>query len=175
MSAPEPAPSEWRGRFFEDFEVGQSFRSRFGRTITETDNVWFTALTHNTNPVHFDAEFAAGTRFGERLVNSCFTLSLVVGLSVPDTSENATANLAWDSVRLPNPVFHGDTIWVESEVLEVRRSNSRPTVGIIGIRTRGINQRKEVVCEYRRSFMVYSREAPEVASHFPGTETEWGV
>ena len=86
MSAPEPAPSEWRGRFFEDFEVGQSFRSRFGRTITETDNVWFTALTHNTNPVHFDAEFAAGTRFGQRLVNSCFTLSLVVGLSVPDTS-----------------------------------------------------------------------------------------
>jgi itaconyl-CoA hydratase len=176
MSAPEPAASEWRGRFFEDFEVGQSFRSRFGRTITETDNVWFTALTHNTNAVHFDAEFAASTRFGQRLVNSCFTLSLVVGLSVPDTSENATANLKWESVRLPNPVFHGDTIWVESEILEVRRSNSRPTVGIIGIRTRGINQRKEVVCEFRRSFMVYSRDAPEVVNRsFPATEEPWGV
>jgi acyl dehydratase len=176
MTAPEPAPREWRGRFFEDFEVGQSFQSRFGRTVTETDNVWFTALTHNTNAVHFDAEFAASTRFGQRLVNSCFTLSLVVGLSVPDTSENATANLQWDSVRLPNPVFHGDTIWVESEVLEVRRSNSRPTVGIIGIRTRGINQRSEVVCEYRRSFMVYSRDAPEVANRsFPITEEPWGV
>jgi itaconyl-CoA hydratase len=175
MSAPAPAPAEWRGRFFEDFEVGQQFRSRFGRTITETDNVWFTALTHNTNPVHFDTEFAKTTRFGKLLVNSCFTLSLVVGLSVPDTSENATANLAWDTVRLPNPVFHGDTIYVESEVLAVRRSNSRPTVGIVEIRTRGINQRTEVVCEYRRSFMVYSRDAPEAASRFPVTDAPWGV
>jgi acyl dehydratase len=175
MSAPAPAPLEWRGRFFEDFEVGQVFRSRFGRTITETDNVWFTALTHNTNPVHFDAEFAAATRFGQRLVNSCFTLSLVVGLSVPDTSENATANLAWETVRLPNPVFHGDTIFVESEILGVRRSSSRPTVGIVEIRTRGVNQRTEVVCEYRRSFMVYSRDAPEAASRFPETAEPWGV
>jgi acyl dehydratase len=175
MSAPPPAPEEWRGRFFEDFEVGQRFRSRFGRTITETDNVWFTALTHNTNPVHFDAEYAAATRFGQRLVNSCFTLSLVVGLSVADTSENATANLEWQTVRLPSPVFHGDTIWVESEVLAVRRSTSRPTVGIIEIRTRGINQRAEVVCEFRRSFMVYSRDAREAESRFPATDTAWGV
>jgi itaconyl-CoA hydratase len=175
MSAPAPAPADWRGRFLEDFEVGQQFRSRFGRTITETDNIWFTALTHNTNPVHFDAEFARSTRFGKLLVNSCFTLSLVVGLSVPDTSENATANLAWDTVRLPNPVFHGDTIYVESEILAVRRSNSRPTVGIVEIRTRGINQRTEVVCEYRRSFMVYSRDAPEAASRFPVTDEPWGV
>ena len=106
----------WNGRFFEDFEVGDVYQHPLGRTITTTDNAWFSLLTQNTNPVHFDAEFAAGTRFGQRLVNSCFTLSLVVGLSVPDTSENATANLAWDSVRLPNPVFHGDTIWVESEL-----------------------------------------------------------
>jgi itaconyl-CoA hydratase len=175
MSAPPPAPEEWRGRFFEDFEVGQRFRSRFGRTITETDNVWFTALTHNTNPVHFDAEFAAGTRFGQRLVNSCFTLSLVVGLSVADTSENATANLEWHTVRLPSPVFHGDTIWVESEVLAARRSTSRPTVGIIEIRTRGINQRAEVVCEFRRSFMVYGRDAPEAERRFPSTDAAWGV
>ena len=175
MSAPPPAPEEWRGRFFEDFEVGQRFRSRFGRTITETDNVWFSALTHNTNPAHFDAEYAAGTRFGQRLVNSCFTLSLVVGLSVADTSENATANLEWHTVRLPSPVFHGDTIWAESEVLAVRRSTSRPTVGIIEIRTRGINQRTEVVCEFRRSFMVYSRDAPEAESRFPITDAAWGV
>jgi acyl dehydratase len=175
VTAPAPAPAEWRGRFLEDFEVGQRFRSRFGRTVTETDNVWFTALTHNTNPVHFDDEFAAATRFGQRLVNSCFTLSLVVGLSVPDTSENATANLEWHTVRLPNPVFHGDTIWAESEVLATRRSASRPTVGIVEIRTRGINQRTEVVCEYRRSFMIYSREAPEAASRFPETDAAWGV
>jgi acyl dehydratase len=175
MSAPPPAPEEWRGRFFEDFEVGQRFRSRFGRTITETDNVWFSVLTHNTNPVHFDAEYAASTRFGQRLVNSCFTLSLVVGLSVADTSENATANLEWHTVRLPGPVFHGDTIWAESEVLAVRRSTSRPTVGIIEIRTRGINQRAEVVCEFRRSFMVYSRDAPEAESRFPITDTAWEV
>ena len=175
MSAPPPAPEEWRGRFFEDFEVGQRFRSRFGRTITETDNVWFSALTHNTNPVHFDAEYAAGTRFGQRLVNSCFTLSLVVGLSVADTSENATANLERHTVRLPSPVFHAATICAESEVLAVPRTPSRPTVGIIEIRTRGINQRAEVVCEFRRSFMVYSRDAPEAESRFPITDAAWGV
>src|SRR5215217_1997928 len=115
-----------------------------------------------TMRVHLSAEFAAGTRFGRILVNSCLTLSLVVGLSVPDTSENATANLSWEGISLPNPVFVGDTLWAESEVLERRESRSRPTVGIVGVRTRGINQRREVVCEYRRSFMVYKRDAPEV-------------
>ena len=169
----EPAPKTWSGRFFEDLEVGDVYRSRLGRTISETDNTWFTLLTCNTNQVHFNREFAERTRFGQLLVNSCLTLSIVVGLSVPDTSENATANLSWEGISLPNPVFVGDTIWAESEVLERRESRSRPTVGIVGVRTRGINQRREVVCEYRRSFMVYKRDAPEVADGFPATETPW--
>jgi itaconyl-CoA hydratase len=169
------APKEWRGRFFEDFEVGDVFRSRLGRTVTETDNVWFTCLTMNTNQVHFNAPFAERTRFGRPLVNSTFTLALVAGLSVPDTSENAAANLGWTDIKLPNPVFVGDTIWVESEILDLRESRSRPNVGIVGVRTRGINQGREVVVEYRRSFMIYKRDAAEVADAFPITDAEWTV
>jgi itaconyl-CoA hydratase len=169
------APKEWRGRFFEDFEVGDVFRSRLGRTVTETDNVWFTCLTMNTNQVHFNTPFAERTRFEQPLVNSTFTLALVAGLSVPDTSENAAANLGWTDIKLPNPVFVGDTIWVESEILELRESRSRPNVGIVTLRTRGINQRREVVVEYRRSFMLYKRSAPEVADTFPVTDAEWTV
>ncbi len=105
------------------------------------------------------------------LVNSCLTLSIVV----PDTSENATANLSWDAISLPSPVFVGDPLWAESEVLERRESRSRPTVGIVGVRTRGINQRREVVCEYRRSFMVHKRDAPEVTGGFPDTDVAWAV
>jgi itaconyl-CoA hydratase len=175
MSEHVDAPKEWRGRFLEDIDVGDIYRSRIGRTISETDNTWFTLLTCNTNQVHFNSEFASGTRFGRLLVNSCLTLSLVVGLSVPDTSENATANLSWDAISLPNPVFVGDTLWAESEVLSKRPSDSRPTVGIVGIRTRGINQRREVVIEYRRSFMVYRRDAPEVAGGFPVTRAQWSI
>jgi itaconyl-CoA hydratase len=169
----ELAAKTWRGRFYEDLDVGDVYRSRIGRTISETDNTWFTLLTCNTNQVHFNEEFAKGTRFGRLLVNSCLTLSIVVGLSVPDTSENATANLSWDAISLPNPVYVGDTVWAESEVLEKRESRSRPSVGIVGIRTRGINQRREVVVEYRRSFMVYKRDAPEVLDGFPGTDDTW--
>jgi itaconyl-CoA hydratase len=172
---PAVAPKEWRGRFFEDFEVGDVFRSRLGRTVTETDNVWFTCLTMNTNQMHFNTPFAERTRFGRQLVNSTFTLALVAGLSVPDTSENAAANLGWTDIKLPNPVFVGDTLWVESEILELRESRSRPNVGIVGLRTRGINQRREVVVEYRRSFMLYKRDAPEVADMFPVTDAEWTV
>jgi itaconyl-CoA hydratase len=175
MSEQAQAPKVWRGRFFEDLEIGDVYRSRIGRTISETDNTWFTLLTCNTNQVHFNKEFAEGTRFGRLLVNSCLTLSIVVGLSVPDTSENATANLSWDKISLPNPVFAGDTIWAESEVLAKRESQSRPTVGIVGIRTRGINQRREVVVEYERSFMVYRRDAPEVTGGFPETDADWTV
>ena len=156
MSA-APAPAEWRGRFFEDFEVGQVFRSRFGRTITETDNVWFTALTHNTNPVHFDAEFARRTRFGRLLVNSCFTLSLVVGLSVPDTSENATANLAWETVKLPNPVFHGDTLRAHTRIISKRESKSRPGQGPVEFEHTATNQRGEVVASCRRTGLMLGR------------------
>lgn len=104
------APKIWRGRFFEDIDVGDVYEGRLGKTITETDNQWFTLLTLNTNQMHFNDEYAKGTRFGKPLVNSCFTLSLVAGMTVPDTSENATANLGWTDIKLPNPVFVGDTL-----------------------------------------------------------------
>jgi itaconyl-CoA hydratase len=168
-----PAPKEWRGRFLEDFEPGDRFRSRLGRTVLDADNVWFTCLTMNTNQVHFNAEFAARTRFGKPLVNSCLTLSLVVGLSVADTSENGTANLAWDDIKLPNPVFVGDTLWAESEILDVRPSKSNDDVGIVSLRTRGLNQRGETVIEFRRTFMAYRRSAEAVQDGFPQPVEEW--
>ena len=121
----------------------------------------------NTNQVHFNSEFAAGTQFGQTLVNSTLTLALVTGLSVPDTSENATANLGWSEVTLPAPVFVGDTLWAESEVLAKRDSTTKPSVGIVTIRTRGVNQRAETVIEFTRTFMIYRRSAPEAQSLFP--------
>ena len=169
------APKAWRGRFYEDFEVGDVFRSRFGRTITETDNVWFTCLTMNTNQVHFNVPFAEGTRFGRPLVNSTFTLALVTGMTVPDTSENAAANLAWTDIKLPHPVFAGDTLWAESEITDLRESSSNPSVGIVTMRSRGVNQRREVVIEFQRTFMVYKRDASEVEDAFPGTDADWTV
>lgn len=169
------APKVWRGRFYEDFDVGDVFTSRIGRTITDVDNIWFTCLTMNTNPLHFDAHYAGRTRWGKLLVNSTLTLAIVTGLTVPDTSEHAAANLAWTDIKLPNPVFAGDTIWAESEILEKRESRSDPHVGIVSMRSRGINQRREVVCEFRRTFMVYKRTAPEAEPSFPSTDTEWGV
>jgi acyl dehydratase len=168
--AGERAPKAWRGRFFEDFDVGDRFRSRTGRTITDADNVWFTCLTMNTNQIHFNVPHAARTRFGRPLVNSAFTLALVTGLTVPDTSEHAAANLAWDAIQLPKPVFVGDTLWAESEILETRESRTNPHVGIVTMRCRGINQRREVVIEFTRTFMVYRRTAPEAADLFPGTD-----
>jgi itaconyl-CoA hydratase len=167
------APKEWRGRFFEDFAVGDVYRSRIGRTISEADNTWFTTLTMNTNQVHFNAEFAQRTRFGRLLVNSCLTLSLVTGLSVADTSENGAANLSWTDIELPNPVFVGDTLWAQSEILDTRPSRSNPSVGIVSLRTRGINQRGETVIEYRRAFMAYTRDAPEAADGFPVPLAPW--
>jgi itaconyl-CoA hydratase len=172
---PVPAPKAWRGRLFEDFAVGDVFRSRFGRTVTESDNLLVTCLTMNTNPVHFEVPYAEGTRFGQILVNSTLTLALVTGLSVPDTSENATANLEWTEIKLPAPVFVGDTLWAESEILETRESRSNPDVGVITMRSRGINQRGEVVIEFRRVFMVYRRDAAAVRPRFPEPSTEWTV
>ena len=169
------APKEWRGRFFEDFTVGDVFRSRLGRTITDADNVWFTCLTMNTNQVHFNAPYAERTRFGRTLVNSTFTLALVTGLTVPDTSENATANLAWTDIKLPKPVFVGDTLWSESEILELRESQSNPSVGIVTMRCRGVNQNAEVVIEFRRTFMAYRRTAAETTSIFPKVAEPWTV
>jgi itaconyl-CoA hydratase len=152
--AQAPAPRQWDGRYFEDFEVGDVFRSRLGRTISEADNTWFTLLTMNTNQIHFNAEYAQSTEFGRPLVVSSLTLAIVLGLSVADTSENALANLGWDEIRLLHPVFAGDTLWSETEVLELRGSRSRPNCGIARVYTRGLNQRDEVVLDFRRSFLV---------------------
>ncbi|HEV8603227.1 MAG TPA: MaoC family dehydratase [Gaiellaceae bacterium] len=171
----QAAPKTWRGRFFEDFEIGDVYRSRLGRTITETDNIWFTCLTLNTNQIHFNTPYSQRTQFGKPLVNSAFTLALVTGLTVPDTSENAAANLEWTDIKLPKPVFAGDTIWAESEILALRESRSNPSVGIVTMRCRGINQHREVVIEFRRTFMLYKRRAPESAPAFPGTDTAWSV
>ena len=171
----QAAPKSWRGRFYEDFAVGDTFRSRLGRTITETDNIWFTCLTMNTNQIHFNVPYAERTQFGKPLVNSALTLALITGMTVPDTSENAAANLAWTDIKLPKPVFVGDTLWAESEILDLRESKSNPSVGIVSMRCRGINQRREVVIEFKRTFMVYKRDAPEAASAYPDTDTEWSV
>ena len=167
--------TQWRGRFLEDFTIGDVYRSRLGRTLEAVDNTWFTLLTMNTNQMHFNAPYAARTEFGRPLVVSTLTLAIVVGLSVADTSENAAANLGWDNIKLPKPVYAGDTIWAESEVLSVRESKSRPSCGIVGIRTRGINQRGEVVIEFTRSFLCFKRDAPEIVDVFPVTEENWTV
>jgi acyl dehydratase len=145
------------GRAFEDFQVGDRFDHPLGRTVLAADNVWFTLLTPNTNPIHFDAAYASRTEFGRPLVDSTFTLALVTGQSVGDLSQHAFANLGWDEVRLPHPVFEGDTIYSRSEVLAVRPSRSRPDVGIVTVRTEGVNQDGVVVVEFKRSFMVYRR------------------
>ncbi len=141
------------GRTYEELEVGAVYRSRFGRTVLEADNVWFTLLTLNTNPIHFDAQYAAQTEWKQPLVDSTFTLALVTGLSVVDVSERAV-NLGWREVALPAPVYAGDTIRAETEILAKRESRSRPGQGIVTVRTRGLNQRGEVVIEFERTVMV---------------------
>jgi itaconyl-CoA hydratase len=138
---------------YDELQVGATYRSRFGRTVLEADNVWFTLLTLNTNPIHFDAEYAATTEWKQPLVDSTFTLALVTGLSVIDVSERGV-NLGWKDVRLPAPVFAGDTLRAETEILSKRGSKSRAGQGIVTVRTRGLNQRGEVVIEFERSIMV---------------------
>ena len=147
----------WTGRVFEDFAVGDVYEHPLGRTLLDADNIWFTCLTMNTNPIHFDAEYARRTEFGKPLMNSCFTLALVTGQSVTDLTQNAVANLGWDEVRLPHPVFEGDTIYARSEVLEARESKSRPAVGIVRVKTTGVNQDGTPVIEFKRTFMVWKR------------------
>jgi acyl dehydratase len=150
------------GRYFEDFKVGDVYRHPMGRTLSETDNTWFTLLTCNTNEIHFNADFAARTEFGKPLMNSCLTLALVTGLSVPDISRHLVANLGWDKVRLPAPVFAGDTIYAQSEVLETRPSKSRPGQGIVRVKSVGFNQGGAVVIEFERTVLVHSRQtAPD--------------
>lgn len=162
----------WRGRFFEDFAVGDVYPHPLGRTLTSSDNIWFTLLTQNTAALHFDHHYAAQTEFGKPLVNSTLTLSLVTGQSVTDISQNVMANLSWDEVRLPHPVFEGDTLYSQSEVLEKRESQSRPNVGIVKVRTTGFNQDGKVVITFTRTVLVYRRgRAPKIQRLMPGTAT----
>jgi acyl dehydratase len=157
------SPIGWTGRCFEDFRVGDVYQHRPGRTITSADNVWFSLITVNANPLHVDRHYSAQTEFGRPLVNSCFILAVVTGLSVPDVSQNAFANLGWDEVRLSHPVFEGDTIYAQSEVLQTRPSRSRPNVGIVKVKSIGYNQDGVVVIEFKRTVMVYRRgHVPEM-------------
>lgn len=147
----------WKGRFFEDFEVGDVYEHPLGRTVTTVDNLWFSLLTQNSAPVHFDHHYSSQTQFGRPLVDSTFTVALVTGQSVTDVSQNVFANLGWDEIRLPNPVFEGDTIYSRSEVLDARESKSRPDVGIVKVETTGYNQEGTVVITFKRTIMVYKQ------------------
>ena len=142
------------GRHLEDFEIGDVYEHRPGRTITESDNTWFTLLTMNQHPLHFDREFAAGSEFGKPVVNSCLTLSMVVGMSVSDVSQKAVANLGWERIALTAPVFVGETIYAESEVLAARESKSRPTQGVVTVRTTGKKADGTVFITFERTLLV---------------------
>jgi len=145
------------GRYFEDFEIGDIYEHWPGRTVTETDNIWFTNLTMNTHPVHFDENYAAQSEFGRCLVNSTLTLALVAGMCVSGTSQKAIANLGWEEIKLPAPVFVGDTLYSESEVLDKRESKSRPTQGIVRVRHIGKNQDGVIIMNMVRSFLSAKR------------------
>lgn len=145
------------GRYYEDFKVGDIYEHRPGRTISEADNTWFALLTMNTHPAHFDAEYAKHTEFKKPLVVSTLTLAIITGMSVSDISQKAIANLGWTDIRMPAPVFAGDTLYAESEVLEKRPSQSRPGAGIVTFRTTGRNQRGEIVMTYERTALIMGR------------------
>jgi acyl dehydratase len=156
----EVAPGRFResfGRYFEDFEVGHIYEHRPNRTITETENTWFTLLTMNQHPMHFDAEYAKHSEFGRCIICSPFTVALMVGMSVSDVSQKAIANLGWKEIKLTYPLFAGDTLSAESEVLDKRESKSRPNAGIVGVRTRGFNQDGKLVCEFDRMMLIAKR------------------
>jgi len=151
------------GVYFDELKVGQVFQHPIRRTITEADNVWFSCLTHNPAYLHLDEEYCKDhTEFGQRIVNSAFTLGLVVGISVNDTTHGtAVANLGWDEVRFPSPLFHGDTVRVESEVIELRESKSRPNAGIVTFVHRGYNQRQQLICSCKRSGLQLKKVAAQ--------------
>lgn len=156
----EVGPQRYRetfGRYFEDFNVGDVYEHRPGKTVLESDNHMFTLLTLNTHPLHFDAEYAKGSEFGKNLVVSTYTLALLIGMSVSDCSQKAIANLGMDEVKFTSPVFAGDTLYGESEVLAKRESKSRPGQGIVTIRTIGKNQRGEQVATFRRDMLIPAR------------------
>lgn len=159
-TAKEVGPNRYResyGRYLEDFKVGDVYEHRPGRTITEADNTWFTLLTMNQHPIHFDHEYAKKSEFGKPLVNSCLTVSIVAGMSVSDVSQKNIANLGWDKIVMPAPVFHGDTLYAESEVLGVRESKSRPTQGIVIVKTLAKNQNGVEVISFERTMLVPKR------------------
>jgi acyl dehydratase len=156
----EVGPNRYResyGRYFEDFNVSDVYEHRPGRTLSEADNTWFTLLTMNTHPLHFDAAYAAKTEFERPLMNSTLTLAMVAGMSVSDLSQKAIANLGWDKIRLTAPVFAGDTIYAESEVLAKRESKSRPDQGIVTVKTTGKKADGTVFMTYERAFLVPKR------------------
>lgn len=154
----------WQGRWFEDFVVGDVYRHPLGRTVLEVDNSWLSLITQNSAPLHFDRHYSSATAWGRPLVDSTFTLALVTGQSVGDVSMHVKANLGWDRVRLPNPVFEGDTIYSESEVLSARESESHPGAGIVTVRTVGFNQEGTIVITFERTVMVYRRDhGPQLA------------
>ena len=145
------------GRSYEDFAVGDVYEHRPGRTVTQADNTWFTLLTMNTHPLHFDKEYAKASEFGRVLVSSPLTVAILVGMSVTDVSQKAIANLGWRDIKLTHPVFPGDTLYAESEVLEKRESQKRPGAGIVTVRTIGKNQKGDVVCTFERTILVAKR------------------
>jgi acyl dehydratase len=157
----------WHGRYYEDFEVGDVYKHPFGRTVTETDNVWMTNVTMNLNPMHFNEAYAEETEFGERLVDGTFVIALAVGMSVIDVSVNATANLGYDDIRHHAPVFHGDTIFAESEVLSKRELESREHVGIVETELRAYNQDGDLVLSLERTPMVLKREHAQPSAAKP--------
>jgi itaconyl-CoA hydratase len=160
VKAEPVGPARYResfGRCYEDFVVGDVYEHRPGRTITETDNIWFTLLTMNTHPLHFDSAYSARTEFGRPLVNSCLTLSIVVGMSVSDVSQKAVGNLGWNDIRLTAPVFVGDTIYAESEVIGKRESASRATQGIVTVRTTGKKADGTPFMTFERTVLVPKR------------------
>jgi|TARA_R110002124_G_scaffold226949_2_gene392127 acyl dehydratase len=158
--AKQVGPNRYResyGRYLEDFKIGDIYEHRPGRSITESDNTWFTLLTMNQHPLHFDNEYAAKSEFGKPLVNSCLTLSIVAGMSVSDVSQKAIGNLGWTDIKMPAPVFVGDTLYAESEVLAIRESKSRPTQGIVTIRTTATKQDGKVVMSFERTMLIPKR------------------
>ncbi len=161
----------WQGRFFDDFTIGDLYQHPLGRTLTETDNTWFSLLTMNTNQMHFNTQYAEKSEFGRPIVVSTLTVAIAVGQSVTDLTQNAFANLGWTDIKMTHPVFAGDTLWSESIVTAKRESASRPGAGIVTVKTRTINQNGTEVCSFFRTFYVHRRGADAVTDIFPVAET----
>jgi acyl dehydratase len=160
QNAQPVGPNHYResfGRYYEDFQVGDIYEHRPGRTITQTDNTWFTLLTMNTHPMHFDEEYAKHSEFGRCIICSPLTVALMVGMSVTDVSQKAIANLGWNDIKLTYPLFANDTLYARSEVLDKRESSSRPNAGIVSVKTIGTQQEGKTVCTFMRTILVAKR------------------